>query len=108
MIISAIYIFAIHKPYYYNSKIHNFGNIGFGGHIHATIAPFTTRTIDMLCYNNINIRNEILVPYTNKKVLDLCCGCGISTKNNGIGIDTSLEMLDIAKRNNKNSKFYIK
>ena len=92
------------RPYYYNEKIHNFGNIGWKGRIHAEIAPFATKFIDIRCYNGINIRNEIMLPYknNNKKVLDLCCGTGISTinNNNAIGIDTSFEMLKIAKRNN--------
>lgn len=96
------------RPYYYNEKIHNFGNIGWKGRIHAEIAPFATKFIDIRCYDGINIRNEIMLPYKNKKVLDLCCGTGISTINNknAIGIDTSFEMLKIAKRNNKNANFY--
>ena len=46
-------------PYYYNPKIHNFGNIGLGGKIHANLANFATKQIDNMRYNNRNIRKEI-------------------------------------------------
>ena len=47
-------------PYYYNPKMHSFGNIGFGGKIHATIAPYASRAIDILRYDGRNIREEII------------------------------------------------
>ena len=89
-------------PYYYNPKIHNFGNIGLGGKIHANLANFATKQIDNMRYNNRNIRKEIYESYVDKNytILDLCCGIGISTAPNNVGIDTSLEMLDVAKQNN--------
>ena len=101
-------IISLHRPYYYNDKIHNFGNIGWKGRIHAEISPFATKFIDHRCYNGRNIRNEIMLPYKNKRILDFCCGTGISTINNNqaIGIDTSFEMLNIAKRNHENAQFY--
>ena len=99
-------------PYYYNPKIHNFGNIGLGGKIHANLANFATKQIDNMRYNNRNIRKEIYKPYIDKNysILDFCCGIGISTAPNNVGIDTSLEMLDVAKQNNikenKKSRYY--
>ena len=99
-------IFALTPPYYYNPNIHNFGNVGPLGRIHAEVAPFATKMIDNMCYNARDIRKEILLPYKNRKVLDLCCGTGTSTTEFGIGIDTSKEMLAVAQRNNKNAKFY--
>ena len=45
-------IFALTPPYYYNPNIHNFGNVGFGGRIHAELAPFATKMIDTMCYND--------------------------------------------------------
>ena len=45
------------KPkYYYNNRIHNFGNTGLGGHIHSLLAPYATKLIDDKCYNSVNIR----------------------------------------------------
>lgn len=97
-------------PYYYNPKMHTFGNIGFGGKIHSTLAPYASRVIDILRYDGNNIREEIMKPYLdkNKTILDLCCGVGISTPEGGIGIDTSKEMLNVANNihKNKNKKFY--
>lgn len=124
MIVSSLVnlILALKPPYYYNPQIHNFGNVGLGGHIHAKLAPFATRTIDKLCYDGRNIREEIyqsLNQYNEKdeynggiRVLDLCCGTGISTPPGGVGIDTSREMLSVAreihehKHTQWNTRFY--
>ena len=99
------------KPtkYYYDSRIHNFGNIGLGGRIHALLAPHATKMIDDKCYNSINIRHKILSNYNQEfykkyeklpKLIDLCCGTGTSTASNQLGIDTSEEMLSEARKNN--------
>ena len=96
------------KPtkYYYDSRIHNFGNIGLGGQLHALLAPHATTLIDNKCYNSVNIRHKILSNYNQKfynnyerlpKLIDLCCGTGTSTAINQLGIDTSEAMLSKAK-----------
>ena len=96
------------KPtkYYYDSRIHNFGNIGLGGQLHALLAPHATTLIDNKCYNSVNIRQKILSNYNQKfynnyekipKLIDLCCGTGTSTATNQLGIDTSEAMLSEAK-----------
>lgn len=100
------YYLSLSYPYYYNPNIHNFGNIGIGGKIHANLSPFATKMIDVIRYNNKNIRHELMSEYKNDKILDLCCGIGISTYDNSIGIDTSHEMLNVAKRINTNKTFY--
>jgi ubiquinone/menaquinone biosynthesis C-methylase UbiE len=91
--------------YYFNKRIHNFGNIGLGGHIHALLAPYATKLIDDKCYNSVNIRQTILSNYNQDfyknherlpKLIDLCCGTGSSTYSGQIGIDSSLEMLSAA------------
>ena len=93
------------SKYYYDSRIHNFGNIGLGGQIHSLLAPYATKLIDDKCYNSVNIRQAILSSYNqdfyNKhervpKLIDLCCGTGSSTATNQLGIDTSDEMLSAA------------
>ena len=101
-----IYIYALNIPYYYNPNIHNFGNIGFFGKIHANVANQATKVIDNIRYNGKNIRSIIYKPYlnNNKTILDLCCGVGISTAPGQTGIDTSIEMLKVARKNNKKSK----
>jgi len=96
------------KPtkYYYDSRIHNFGNIGLGGYVHSLLAPYATKMIDNKCYNSINIRQLILSKYNQEfykkyeklpKLIDLCCGTGTSTCINQLGIDTSEAMLSKAK-----------
>lgn len=94
-------------PYYYNPTIHNLGNIGLGGKIHAILGVFATKLIDNISYKGINIRNEIMKEYKENSVLDLCCGIGESTLDFGTGIDTSPEMISVAKFVNRNSDFYI-
>jgi len=93
------------SKYYYDPRIHNFGNIGLGGQIHSLLAPYATKLIDDKCYNSVNIRQAILSSYNhdfyNKhtrvpKLIDLCCGTGSSTYPGQLGIDTSDEMLRIA------------
>ena len=108
-IIFNMYSLLLNTPYYYNPTIHNFGNVGIGGKIHAELAPFATKLIDILRYDSINIRKEIVNQNNDnqdKKFLDFCCGIGESTAENSIGIDTSNEMLNVAKKHNKNSQFY--
>ena len=111
-LINVIYSLSLSVPYYYNPKIHSIGNIGLGGKIHAEAALFATKTIDNIRYKGKNIRKEIYEPYIskNKTLLDMCCGIGISTPPGQIGIDTSLQMLEVANKYNnfakKNSRFY--
>jgi SAM-dependent methyltransferase len=95
----------IPTKYYYNSRIHNFGNIGLGGRIHSLLAPYATTMIDNKCYNSVNIRQLILSKYNQEfyknheklpKIIDLCCGTGTSTYTNQLGIDTSEAMISEA------------
>lgn len=45
--------------YWFNPTIHNFGNIGFLGTIHAVLAPVSTKVIDILAYDGENIRDRV-------------------------------------------------
>lgn len=98
-------ILALKIPYYYNSKIHNMGNTGYMGILHASLAPLFTKVIDCNVYNNIDIRKQIYENLDNSNVLDLCCGTGFSTKPGAIGIDTSKEMLTFANLYNSGSVY---
>jgi len=91
--------------YYYDSRIHNFGNVGLGGQLHSLLAPYATTMIDNKCYNSVNIRQVILSKYNQDfykkheklpKLIDLCCGTGTSTAPNQLGIDTSEAMISAA------------
>jgi len=105
MIFTTVAVFSS-IPYYYNPNIHNLGNIGVGGKIHATLAPLARRMIDHISYNGVDIRKDIMSQYKGMKVLDMCCGIGDSTLKGATGIDTSKEMIDMAKFINRNNKFY--
>ena len=102
----------INPPYYFNPRIHSLGNVGLGGRVHANLAYASTKIIDRLRYRGRDIRREIYQPYLDDglNILDMCCGIGISTPTGHIGIDTSVEMLRVARRvseqsiNNDNEK----
>jgi len=100
-----IHTIKIPTKYYYNSRIHNLGNIGLGGQLHSLLAPYATTLIDNKCYNSVNIRQLILSKYNQDfykkheklpKLIDLCCGTGTSTAPNQLGIDTSKAMISKA------------
>jgi ubiquinone/menaquinone biosynthesis C-methylase UbiE len=104
------------SKYYFNKRIHNFGNIGLGGHIHSLLAPYATKLIDDKCYNSVNIRQSILSNYNQDfyknherlpKLIDLCCGTGSSTYCGQLGIDSSLEMLRHASKISSSSQFIL-
>ena len=101
------------KPYYFDDRIHNMGNVGLGGWVHAQFSPMATKLIDNIRYNGIDIRQHVIKNYEKlfieelnekPKILDMCCGVGISTLENQTGIDTSNQMIAKAKmiRDSKN------
>ena len=118
IVLKLIIIFLTFDPtistkYYYDPRIHNFGNIGLGGQIHSMLAPYATKVIDSKCYNSINIRQLILSKYNQEfyknheklpKIIDLCCGTGTSTATNQLGIDSSLPMITQAKKTHNNKQ----
>lgn len=98
--------------YWFNPKIHTFGNTGVLGGLHAAVAPFVTMLIDNAAYDGDNVRDKIakqlrtIVGKEGANVVDLCCGVGISTRalrkafsdaNTIIGVDTSKEMIAMAE-----------
>ena len=94
-------------PYYRDSRIHQFGYDGVGGRMHALLAPLSTRMIDHLSYDGLDVRTEVLRRHVNsdETVVDLCCGVGMSTAPNAIGVDTSDHMLRVARRRRPDCRF---
>ncbi|KAL7442827.1 hypothetical protein ACHAXH_009535 [Discostella pseudostelligera] len=97
--------------YWSRPDIHTFGNVGFGGAVHAAMAPIATKIIDVKAYGGVDVRKNIaaelrmLVNKTGARVADLCCGVGMSTRalesafhdaEELVGIDTSNEMISMA------------
>mmetsp|Transcript_29905 Transcript_29905/g.72234 ORF Transcript_29905/g.72234 Transcript_29905/m.72234 type:complete len:341 (-) Transcript_29905:207-1229(-) len=98
--------------YWSRPDIHTFGNMGFGGAVHAAMAPLATKMIDVKAYGGLDIRKDIshelrtLVNKTGARVVDLCCGVGMSTRalesafhdaEFVVGLDTSHEMISMAQ-----------
>lgn len=92
-------------PPWRDPRIHNFGNHGLGGAIHAAVAPFATRAIDRLAYKGYDVR-QLLRSDTLTSTVDLGCGTGVSTSASGIGVDASREMLVVARACNPNATFH--
>jgi ubiquinone/menaquinone biosynthesis C-methylase UbiE len=98
--------------YWFDNRIHIFGNTGILGGFHAAVAPLATKAIDGAAYEGEDIRTSVS-KYLSKKVgkagarvCDLCSGVGISTRalqmafpdaEAIIGVDTSPEMISMAR-----------
>lgn len=101
-------VMSLQPKYPYDPRIHNFGNVGLGGKIHAQLARPITKVIDITAYDGVNIRNKIIksFDYDADIISDWCCGTGTSTdaltshytSANITSFDTSREMVDVAKK----------
>lgn len=80
-------------------RIHNLGNIGLRGGLHAALAPLSTRIIDKVAYGGRDLRAEVLLSHVpdGAQTVDLCCGVGYSTTAGGVGVDASAQMLGVAR-----------
>ena len=85
------------SPYWFDERIHRFGNVGLGGRFHALVAPLVTCLIDRLSYNGVDVRGRVHASIPPQStVLDLCCGTGFSTPAGATGVDTSPAFLGMA------------
>ena len=87
--------------YAFDPRIHNFGNHGFPGKVHAKLAPAFTKMIDNTVYRGVDVRQKIVKRQgADKKILDMGCGTGFSTSDifGSVGIDASQEMIDEAMK----------
>lgn len=100
-------------PYWRDPRIHSpglgipFGNVGFPGAVHAILAPAATRAIDRAAYGGRDVRAALLDAHTtpSDEVVDLCCGVGLSTAS--VGVDTSPQMVEVARRLHANKTFWV-
>jgi len=98
--------------YWFHNKIHTFGNTGILGGLHAAMAPVATKLIDSVAYDGHSVRTLIAkrlckrIKSKGVRIIDLCCGVGISTRAIQaefqeaqviVGVDTSPEMISMAK-----------
>lgn len=64
--------------YWFNNRIHTFGNTGLFGGLHAAMAPVSTKLIDDLAYKGMNARGHLAekiyqsVQTKKARILDLC------------------------------------
>jgi SAM-dependent methyltransferase len=93
----------------FHPAIHNLGNVGPLGSVHASGARFATWLIDQAAYRGRNMRREVAqglaatLP-SGARVLEVGCGVGTLTRElvrvdlAVVGVDTSEEMLRVARR----------
>lgn len=87
---------ASQPPYWFDPRIHNLGNAGPGGALHALVAPLATRALDAHFRQDVRARVRSRLP-DGWRVIDLGCGTGQSTPRGELGVDTSLQMLAVAQ-----------
>jgi SAM-dependent methyltransferase len=93
----------------FHPAIHNLGNVGALGSVHASGAHFATWLIDQVAYRGRHMRREVAeglaktLP-SRARVLEVGCGVGTLTRElvrvdlTVVGVDTSEEMLEVARR----------
>jgi SAM-dependent methyltransferase len=89
-----------HQHYWNDPRIHNFGNTGWRGLLHALVVPVATHMIDRFAYDGTDARkliHESEFTDADATVVDLCSGVGFSAARKGkvTCVDTSSEMLTI-------------
>jgi SAM-dependent methyltransferase len=97
--------------YWNHPYIHGIGNTGWGGEIHARVAPLLTKLIDHIAYDGMDAREMIHCKLKAEMdwstAADLCCGTGVSTPLYGIGVDTSEEMIGVASGGAEKKRFRV-
>lgn len=99
--VSVVVVLGSLSHYWKDPRIHNLGNEGLGGYVHAIAAPHATRLIDRLAYGGQDVRARLWEEELAEaeSVVDLCCGTGTSTRpRDAVGVDTSPAMLWMARR----------
>ena len=47
------------EEYWFDDRIHTLGNTGFSGAVHAALAPFSTKIIDVAAYHGVDVRLKV-------------------------------------------------
>lgn len=92
-------------PPWKDPRIHTLGNHGPTGMLHALAAPLITSAIDRVAYEGLDVRG-CLRSSSLTTTVDLGCGVGLSTSENGIGVDSSREMLRVARALHPRKTFF--
>lgn len=116
LVLGAFWQTSAHKKYDdirtapYHPSIHNLGNVGLLGRVHAELAWVSTALIDEHAYSGRNMRRELAEQLSGRyprgtTLLEVGCGVGTLTKELEDGghfaitaIDTSPDMVRVARR----------
>ena len=90
-----------HNSYWADPRIHNFGNTGWRGLLHALVVPIATHAIDRFAYDGVDARKAIHESEfpPGSVVVDLCSGVGFSAARDCevTAVDTSAMMHTVAR-----------
>jgi hypothetical protein len=64
------------EEYWFDDRIHTLGNHGFWGAVHAAIAPFSTKIIDIAAYHGVDVRLKVtgILQYKHCSALSIVFG----------------------------------
>lgn len=100
----------------HNPRVHNFGNMGWRGRLHAEVAAPATRLIDFAAYGDVNMRRVVAermaAEHPGARVLDV--GCGVGTLSSElrdagmqvVGVDASAPMIEKATARVRDVPFF--
>lgn len=90
---------ALGVVYWRDPRIHQLGNHGWKGALHASLALPATYLINSLSYGGEDVRRMAQEEHVGGgSVVDLGCGVGMSTREGGVGVDASEEMVRVGKK----------
>lgn len=55
--------------YWFDQRIHNLGNNGVMGALHAAVAALSTKLIDVLAYDGVDIRQQVRSSFQSKRII---------------------------------------
>jgi phospholipid N-methyltransferase len=101
----------------FHPSIHNLGNTGVLGRLHAEWAERVTRLIDKSAYSGRNMRSEVaegMASVCSGELIEIGCGVGTLTRElvktgafRVSAMDTSVEMINEARRTVPGAAFWV-
>lgn len=90
------------SPWWNNHRIHDYG---FLSKIHACVDLPVTWFVDTFAYNGTDVRK--ILHSAGPDSIDLGCGVGLSTPTGSKGVDSSVEMIAVARFLHPKNNFHL-
>ncbi|KAL1495390.1 hypothetical protein AB1Y20_016759 [Prymnesium parvum] len=89
--------------YWDDPRIHNFGNVGWRGLLHAMVVPVATHAIDQLAYAGVDVRRVVHDSFVRERL-----SAAVKSPpppRRLVGVDTSEQMLALARLRRPEAEF---